>query len=325
MIYTQNQLLSQVEDNLTQLDLTGEPKMLYAPIRYSLEGGGKRLRPVFLLMATNVFSDDISGSMAAAMAVEVFHNFTLLHDDIMDNAPMRHCRDAVHKAFGQSAAILSGDAMMIYAYTLLGNTNNEHFSDITKEFNKMAIEVCEGQQFDMEFEQRYNVSIDDYLRMIQLKTSALIARSLKMGAILGGASECDANLLYDFGVKLGVAFQIQDDLLDTFGDKATFGKPIGGDIIESKKTYLSIQALSLCSKLEPNIMQDLFEDKDIAPEAKIQAVSELYLNLGVKTKTELTIKKYISSAIETLDNISVPPERLEPLKAAALKLLNRIK
>lgn len=272
-----------------------------------------------------MFSDQIDHSLCGAAAVEVFHNFTLLHDDIMDNAPVRHGRDAVHKAWSKNAAILSGDAMMIYSYSLLEKLPEKYTLQILKEFNTMAMEVCQGQQLDMEFETREKVALGEYIEMVKLKTSALLARSLKMGAILGGASSEDASLLYDFCIELGVAFQIQDDLLDTFGDPATFGKPIGGDIIEAKKTFTSIEAIRLCSSLESNIMLNLLHNKQISSQDKIKAVTELYTQLEVKSYTEKVIADHINSAIATLERTSVDEQHKQPLRELAQKLLNRNK
>ncbi|MFI3331165.1 MAG: polyprenyl synthetase family protein [Rikenellaceae bacterium] len=319
------ELLAIFKDYLQNLPLDDSPKQLYSPIKYSLEGGGKRLRPVFLLMAYNIFSDDISRALPLAASVEVFHNFTLLHDDIMDNAPTRHGRDAVHKAWGANAAILSGDAMMIYAYSLLERVESENFAEIFKQYNKMAMEVCQGQQLDMEFEKRTSVSREQYLEMVKLKTSALIARSLKMGALLGGARAEDAEFLYNFGIDLGIAFQIQDDLLDTFGNAKTFGKPIGGDILEAKKTFTSISAINLCAHLEPNIMLEALHNTSLNAETKIKQVTELYINLGVRHQTEKEIKNYISKANSHLENLSVSSQKVAALALMAEKLLNRNK
>ena len=240
---TNEQMLSAIENYLAQTEFPAEPELLYAPIGYSLAGGGKRLRPMLLTLSCGIFSDDVKQALPAAAAVEVFHNFTLLHDDIMDNAAVRRGKPSVHAKWGQNVAILSGDAMMIYAYRLLSSVPANLLPQVLSTFNTMALEVCEGQQYDMDFEQKPKVSVVEYMHMIELKTSVLLAGSVVIGAMLGGASDEDCRRLRRFAVELGLAFQLQDDLLDSYGDQR-LGKAIGGDILEGKKTYLMITAMS---------------------------------------------------------------------------------
>ena len=224
-----------------------DPKNLYEPIDYILHLGGKRMRPILTLMAADIFSSNYKKALPAALAVEVFHNFTLVHDDIMDDAPLRRGKATVHEKWDISTGILSGDAMLILAYQYFENYEPIIFQKLAKLFSKTALEVCDGQQLDVDFETRKDVTIDEYINMIRLKTSVLVAAALKMGAIVAETNELDANLIYDFGLNLGLAFQLQDDYLDTFGDAATFGKQIGGDIIENKKTYLYLKALEVAN------------------------------------------------------------------------------
>ena len=236
-LYTNSELLSLFERHLAQMATPEEPNLLYAPIKYGLEEGGKRIRPILLMLAYNVYAEDIERTLMPAKAVEIFHNFTLLHDDIMDNAAVRRGRPSVPAKWGENVAILSGDAMLILAYNHLQHTQTDKLSKIFEMFNKMAAEVCEGQQFDMDFETQAKVSVVDYMRMIELKTAALLAGSAHIGATLAGASVQDCQKLYNFGLEVGLAFQLQDDLLDSFGDER-LGKKIGGDILCNKKTYL---------------------------------------------------------------------------------------
>ncbi|MDE5621865.1 MAG: polyprenyl synthetase family protein, partial [Alistipes sp.] len=240
---TNERLLSAIENYLAQAEFPAEPELLYAPIGYSLSGGGKRIRPMLVLLCCNLFSEEVQHALPAAAAVEMFHNFTLLHDDIMDNAAVRRGKPSVYAKWGRNVAILSGDAMLICAYRLLSESPAQLLPRILRTFDDMALEVCEGQQYDMDFEQKQKVSVVEYMHMIELKTSALLAGSAVIGALLGGASEEDCRKLRRFAVELGLAFQLQDDLLDSYGDQR-LGKAIGGDILEGKKTYLMITAMS---------------------------------------------------------------------------------
>ncbi|MDE6711130.1 MAG: polyprenyl synthetase family protein, partial [Alistipes sp.] len=242
-MHTNEQLQSMIENYLAQARFPAEPELLYAPIAYSLSGGGKRLRPMLVLLSYGLFDNNVQQALPAAGAVEVFHNFTLLHDDIMDNAAIRRGKPSVYAKWGRNVAILSGDAMLIYAYRLLGGLTSAKLPQVLATFNTMALEVCEGQQYDMDFEKKQKVSVVEYMHMIELKTSALLAGSVQIGALLGGAPEEDCRKLRRFAVELGLAFQLQDDLLDSYGDER-LGKAIGGDILEGKKTYLMVTAMS---------------------------------------------------------------------------------
>ena len=249
-----------------------EPFSLYEPINYSLSNGGKRIRPLLTLLACNLFSEKIDQAIDAALAIEIFHNFTLLHDDIMDKADIRRGKPTVHKKWNENTAILSGDAMFIKSYDFLLETKTEKFKEILQVFNNTALEVCEGQQYDMEFENRNDVSENEYLRMIELKTSVLLAAALKIGAIIGGAENADADLLYDFGRNIGLAFQLQDDMLDVYGSKNTFGKEIGGDIVANKKTFLLIKAKQLSSIEDKRHIDSYLMDKKTPKEEKIKGI-----------------------------------------------------
>lgn len=282
-----------------------QPSGLYAPIDYSLGVGGKRLRPVLLLMAFNLFSDEIEKALPAALAVEVFHNFTLLHDDIMDKAEVRRNKPTVHVKFSGNNAILSGDAMAFLSYQYLLECQSERMFDVTNLFTKTALEVCEGQQYDMDFENRLDVTEAEYLEMIRLKTAVLLGYSLQAGALLANASDETAQQLYNFGINLGIAFQLQDDWLDTFGDQQKFGKKIGGDIVANKKTYLLIAALEKASEGTKNALNKWLKINDFNAEEKINSVKEMYKQLGIKEITEAKIEYYFSQASEILNLLPV--------------------
>ena len=266
---TNEELLATIENYLAQTDFPAEPELLYAPIGYSLGGGGKRLRPMLVMLSCGIFSDQIQSALPAAAAVEMFHNFTLLHDDIMDNAAMRRGKPSVFARWGQNVAILSGDAMLICAYRLLSGVPAHLLPQILATFNQMALEVCEGQQYDMDFEQKQKVSVVEYMHMIELKTSVLLAGSAVIGATLGGASEEDCRKLRRFAVELGLAFQLQDDLLDSYGDER-LGKAIGGDILEGKKTYLMVTAMSRADEATREILRHTYRDATLTDAEKIE-------------------------------------------------------
>ncbi len=259
-----------IQSSIAQLKIDDEPKELYQPIQYSLDVGGKRIRPILVLAACKMFSDDIKSAIAPALAVEIFHNFTLLHDDIMDKADLRRNMPTVHKKWSENIAILSGDAMMIKAFEQIIKSPAQNLIPIVELFNKTAIEVCEGQQLDMNFETRETVTENEYIEMIRLKTSVLLAASLKIGALSGLASKSDADKLYNFGLNLGLAFQLQDDYLDVYGDQQKFGKKIGGDIVANKKTYLLIKAVELAGKEDQFTIAKLLTDHNIDAEFKIK-------------------------------------------------------
>ena len=321
-LYTNNELLSLFERHIAQIPTPEEPVRLYAPIKYGLEMGGKRIRPTLLMLAYNLYAEDIERALMPAMAVEIFHNFTLLHDDIMDNAAVRRGRPSVHAKWGANVAILSGDAMLILAYSYLQRTNSERLSAIFERFNKMAAEVCEGQQFDMDFETQQKVSVVDYMRMIELKTAALLAGSAIIGALLAGASDHDCQHLYNFAREVGLAFQLQDDLLDSYGDER-LGKKIGGDILEGKKTILMIEAFSRASEEQREVLRTTHLRKDLSDAEKISKIKALYDELGVPERVEQQIAQKFQKALSILDTLEVPMERTVELRRYAENLIGR--
>ena len=301
------------------------PTGLYLPVEYSLKVGGKRLRPVMLMVGYNLFSDDILKALPAAIAIEVFHNFTLLHDDIMDNAEVRRNLPTVHKRFGDNAAILSGDAMAFLSYQLLFECQSVKLLETLELFTKTAIEVCEGQQMDMDFEKRTLVSEAEYLKMIQLKTAVLLACGLKAGALLANAPADTANQLYGFGLNLGLAFQLQDDLLDTFGTQHSFGKKIGGDILSNKKTFLLIKALETSTPEVKSELMDWMEKPEDAGDDKIQAITAIFNQLGIKELAQQKIDFYFREASSIYDQIQLPDDRKQSLIAISNNMLHRRK
>lgn len=321
-LYTNNELLSLFERYIAQMPTPEEPQRLYAPIKYGLEEGGKRIRPILLMLAYNLYAEDIERALMPAMAVEIFHNFTLLHDDIMDNAAVRRGRPSVPAKWGDNVAILSGDAMLILAYSYLQRTNSERLSQIFERFNKMAAEVCEGQQFDMDFETQQKVSVVDYMQMIELKTAALLAGSATIGALLAGASESDCKRLYDFAREVGLAFQLQDDLLDSYGDER-LGKKIGGDILEGKKTILMIEAFSRANEEQREVLRTTYMRKDLSDAEKISEIKALYDELGVPERVEQQIAQKFQKALSILDTLEVPKERTVELRHYAENLVGR--
>jgi len=320
---TPDELLKLINRAIEQIDLEKAPARLYEPIRYVLSIGGKRLRPVLCLMAYELYDDKIEKAIKAAIALEIFHNFTLLHDDIMDKAEKRRNMDCVHIKWNENVAILSGDAMQILAYQVLNELPEKYLKDCLTLFSQTAIEVCEGQQFDMDFETQDRVTVGEYLNMIRLKTAVLIAGSLKMGGLIGGASEKEADLLYEFGIELGLAFQLNDDLLDVYGDSLTFGKKIGGDILDNKKTYLLIKALDNADPKTSEQLHCWLNKKDFVPEDKITAITEIYNQLGIKELCLLEIERHQKLAFESLNKISVSDIKKEPLVRLANKLMDR--
>lgn len=300
-----------------------EPKSLYEPIEYIVSIGGKRIRPTLTLMTAEVFDADYKLALPAALAVEVFHNFSLVHDDIMDDAPLRRGHETVHEKWDVNTAILSGDAMLILAYQYFENYEPIIFRDLAKLFSKTAIEVCEGQQLDVDFESREDVSIDEYLKMIEYKTAVLVAAAMQMGAIVAQTSQENSQKIYDFGLNLGIAFQIQDDYLDAFGDPATFGKQVGGDIIENKKTFLYIKTLEYSTDVQKSELSHLFS---IQPEnniEKIQAVKDLYESTGASRSTQEAIKDYTMKAFEILETLDVSEDKKHILRTFGKNLMDR--
>lgn len=316
------ELYTAVETQISSLSFTGNPQNLYDPIGYMLSLGGKRLRPVLCLMANDMFGGDVQRAMPAALAVEVFHNFTLVHDDIMDNAPIRRGMPTVHEKWNQTIAILSGDLMMIKAIDLLVSTHSANIQKLIQIFNKAAAEVCEGQQLDMNFETMNEVQVQQYMDMITLKTAVLLGASLQLGATIGGATDADAEKIYLFGKHIGVAFQIQDDLLDAFGEGDKVGKKIGGDIAANKKTLLWIEALRLADTSDKEALQRCLNMAD--ENEKISKVLSLYRKLGVHEVCEQLKKEQLQLAFSYLDAISVVAERKQELKNSAIELMERM-
>jgi geranylgeranyl diphosphate synthase type II len=300
-----------------------DPVQLYEPVAYSLGGGGKRIRPVLTLHAASLFSGAIETVYPAAIAIELFHNFTLLHDDIMDHANIRRGVPAVHVKYGENSAILSGDAMSIMAFRFLSGCKAAKLPQILSLFSTTALEVCEGQQYDMEFEVRNEVTISEYLEMIRLKTAVLIACSLKTGALLGGADELNCQLLYDFGIQIGMAFQLQDDWLDVYGDENSFGKKIGGDICENKKTFILLKALETSDENTRSSLQGWIKKTDFDPHQKIKAVREIFTLTGAAEATRSLMKQYHDQAMESLAQLKIADTEKDELRYFASKVLSR--
>jgi geranylgeranyl diphosphate synthase type II len=322
-MFTKDELSRIIEEYIRNLEFPAEPGSLYEPISYSLESGGKRIRPLLTTMACNIFDGEVSHAVPCAVAVEVFHNFTLLHDDIMDNAMTRRGKPAVHRRWGSNSAILSGDAMMIYSYKLLEKASPGILPAILPIFNDVSMKVCEGQQYDMDFGVLENVSIEEYLKMIELKTAVLMAGAAVMGALCGGAGKEDCERIYTFGMELGMAFQIRDDILDSYGSERILGKKIGGDIIEGKKTFLAIAALQAAEKDTRMEFAGLMHNRDMIPEMKIARVLEIYDRLKIRDAAEDAVEHYTERAIAALDAVSAERSRLEPIRELALDLTKR--
>ena len=312
-----------ISDYLQSQYETKEPRNLYEPIHYILGLGGKRMRPVLTLMSAELFDADYKLALPAALAVEVFHNFSLVHDDIMDDAPLRRGNETVHEKWNINTAILSGDAMLILAYQYFEKYTTEVFRELAKLFSKTALEVCEGQQWDVDFETREDVTITDYLKMIEYKTAVLVAAAMKMGAIVAETSKENADLIYDFGLNLGLAFQLQDDYLDAFGNPETFGKQVGGDIIENKKTYLYLKAIEFSSDEERKQLMHLFSIQPEDNADKIASVKNIFNTSGASQATQKAIQEYTLKAFETLRNVSIDKERKDILRSFGENLMGR--
>jgi geranylgeranyl diphosphate synthase type II len=322
-MYSLESLSEIVDKGIINLSIPKEPKRLYEPIRYTLASGGKRIRPVLVLAACNAFSESIEKALNPALAIELFHNFTLIHDDIMDNAPIRRNNPTVFAKWNSDIAILSGDALSILAYQLLSKTDKEFLIPVLNVFNSLALGVCDGQQMDMDFETNQYVTQDEYLTMIELKTSILLKGALQIGAIIGGASQSDITQIGEFGKNLGLAFQLQDDLLDSYGDVNSFGKKIGGDILANKKTFLAIKAYSLAKGNSFDLLNSYFKAENIDPQQKIEGVLKIYNEIGVKELTKAKIDEYSQNAMAALNKISIYPERKDILSCLAEKIMNR--
>ena len=322
-MYTQADLKKLVNKAILNLSYNEEAEKLNDPVKYILSIGGKRLRPVLALMACNLFNDKIDEAVIPAMGLEVFHNFTLVHDDIMDHAPVRRNLPTVHSKWNLNQAVLSGDVMAFIANECFLQTPPQYLLKVFKVFNKAAIEVCVGQQLDIDYEKATIVSHEEYLRMIELKTAALLAASAKIGSVIGGADDKDSDLLYEFGRNLGLAFQIQDDLLDIYGDVKVFGKIVGGDIISNKKTFMLVKALEIASIEQAKQLHEQFALKEFDPEIKVKKVVDLYDQLNIKNISERLATDYINTAFSLLEKIGVINERKAELVNIGNSLIGR--
>ncbi|MDR2682750.1 MAG: polyprenyl synthetase family protein [Dysgonamonadaceae bacterium] len=314
--------LALVTQKIADIRYPKQPARLYDPVAYLLAMKGKKIRPALTLLACNLFKEDVHEAIPVALAWEIFHNFTLMHDDLMDQADIRRGQPSVHKKWNENTAILSGDAMLILAYKHLAKSSGTYLKKLLDLFSTTAAEICEGQECDMQFEERLDVREEEYLDMIRLKTAVMLGACLKSGAITGDADSIDQDLLYDFGIHLGLAFQIQDDLLDVYGDAAEFGKPIGGDILCNKKTYLLVSAWNKAEEKEKRELLHWFKVDD-RPEKKIQAVTAIYDRLLVKDQARSHMEDYYWKAIRTLDEVSVPAEKKLVLNELAKELMHR--
>ena len=315
--------MKMVNNTIDSLPYDRKPAALYDPIRYVLSLGGKRLRPVLMLMAYNMYKDDVQNILMPAIAIETYHNFTLLHDDLMDRAEVRRGKPCVHKKWNDNAAILSGDNMLVLAFHRMIQCNEKYMPTVLRLFTETALEIDEGQQYDIDFEDRSDVTEAEYIEMIRLKTSVLLACALKIGAVLGGASEQDADALYEFGEKLGLAFQLQDDYLDVYGDFKTFGKQIGGDIMCNKKTYMLINAQLLANKEQAQELNMWLNKENPVREEKVAAVTRLYDEIGVPQLVRDKINQYYQEAAQAIACVSLPQERTAILWDYAQSMLNR--
>jgi geranylgeranyl diphosphate synthase type II len=312
-----------INNALDNIEYPQQPDSLYAPIRYELSLGGKRIRPVLMLMACELFGGDINQAIKPAIGLEMFHNFTLLHDDVMDKSDLRRGKPTVHKMWDENHAILSGDAMQIIATQLMTQVTPRFMPAVLETFLKTALEICEGQQFDMEFESRKDVTTEEYINMIRLKTAVLLGCALKIGAIIAGAPIAQANSLYHFGENLGLAFQLQDDYLDIYGDPIIFGKNIGGDITNDKKTFMLIEAMRLAEGKDADILKKYIGSNDADPREKIDAVVNVYNNLGINNLCKEKAETFYNAALDCMNEILVPEDRKLPLLALAKSLMNR--
>jgi len=314
-----------IRQALTQFHFPEEPSNLYKPINYLLNIGGKRIRPSLTLLAADMFGAEVSSALPSALAIEVFHNFSLMHDDIMDKAPLRRGHDTVHEKWNANTAILSGDFMLIHSYTLLAKNPPELIAPLLEVFNKTAAEVCIGQQLDMDYEKTQDVTINDYVEMIRLKTAVLIGTALQLGAMVAHAEKSQTELIYQYGVNLGIAFQLQDDLLDAYGDPLKFGKQPGGDILENKKTYLLLKTLELANEEDQREIISWLQQTEYDPSKKIDAIMRIYDKLKIKEYINDEIREYTHRAFQALDEIALTKEKKVPLLQLSNELLNRTK
>jgi len=322
-MYTLIEARNLIEKHIQTFSIPEMPAELYEPVRYVLSLGGKRIRPALVLLSCDMFSGGLSSALIPALAIEVFHNFTLLHDDIMVRSDIRRGNPTVHIKYNENVAILSGDVMSILACRLMNQSPGVVLHTVQDIFTRTAMQVCEGQQYDMNYEEHLTVSEEDYLQMIELKTAVLIAASLKIGAILGGAAEKDAEDLYEFGRNLGIAFQLQDDLLDTYGDPDVIGKKRGTDIIDNKKTFLMISALEKASSSQKEELCDWLTKKEFDSEEKINAVIDIYDSLDIRKLTDDRIKDFYTTALASLEHLNRPEEKKTELFNFASYLMSR--
>ena len=318
-MHNPTELQKLIENAIPKIAYPANPANLYEPIKYIMSLGGKRIRPVMVLMATELFTDEVEKAIDVALAIETFHNFTLVHDDIMDNAPLRRGKQTVHEKWGVNNAILSGDVMMVESNKHLSKVDIGVLKPVLDTFNQTAQGVCEGQQLDMEFETRDDVSIEEYIEMIRLKTAVLLGGAMKLGAIVGGADEKNAELLYQFGENLGVAFQLQDDILDVYGDPEKFGKQVGGDIISNKKTFLHLTAKQLINTEETEVLLGNHE----SIEQKVSAVTTLYNNYNIKELSSAEMQKYLTKAYSALNDLAVEESRKSYLRELTKQIMER--
>lgn len=323
MIYTAEELLHKVNDFIEQLPYNRKPTTLYDPVKYVLSMGGKRIRPTLMLLAYNLYKEEPADILMQAVALETYHNYTLLHDDLMDNADLRRGHETVHKKWNDSQAILSGDSMLVLAYQRMAVGLNDNLKEVLNLFTETALEIGEGQQYDIDFETRNDVSEDEYIEMIRLKTSVLLACGLKIGALLGGASDEDADNLYKFGEQIGLAFQLQDDYLDVYGDEKVFGKAIGGDIISNKKTYMLINAFNRANDEQRAELRKWIDAKNFNREEKVNAMTKLYNQIGIDKLAQQKIQYYFKESKRYLDVVSVPDTRKHELRAYAEAMMKR--
>ncbi|TAF45142.1 MAG: polyprenyl synthetase family protein [Sphingobacteriales bacterium] len=322
-MHTILQLQQIIQKAIDEKQYPSHPKELYEPISYLMALGGKRLRPVLVLMATDLFAGDIYKAINAALAIETFHNFTLMHDDIMDNAPLRRGKPTVHAKWNQSVAILAGDVMFVESFKLIIQVDATILQQVLNVFNDTAVGVCEGQQIDMNFETAPKVTLADYIEMIRLKTAVLLGGALKIGALIGNANLYDAEKLYDFGVNLGIAFQLQDDILDVYGDPEKFGKQVGGDILANKKTFLLIKALELADEQTLNQLNGYLQNTSISPSEKVSYITAIYNKLNIKDIAQAQMITYAEISLKALNEINAPNERKMMLKEFANMLTKR--
>lgn len=324
-MYTIEELTNKVNSYIESIEYPANPQQLYEPIRYILSLGGKRIRPVLMLMAYNLYKETVEDIMPQAVALETYHNFTLLHDDLMDKSDMRRGNLTVHKKWNDNTAILSGDTMLILAYQFFTSNQNPVISSpaVTKEFVDATIGVCEGQQYDIDFETRNDVTEAEYMEMIRMKTSLLLGYALKIGAMLAGAKDEDAEQLYQFGEKMGLAFQLQDDLLDVYGDTRYFKKKLGADIVDNKKTFLLINAMNLATGKDAEELKEWIGKDEFDAEEKISAVTHIYNNIGIKELTQAKIEQMFSESLQCLNAVNIQEKKKEQLRNFADKLLGR--